>query len=92
MFRLLYSPFKVFILSSVFLVLSLSLDGGLARLLQLKQDEQALQKQLVQLDQLNAELQKQIVQAQDPAFIERQAMDLYDLAGDQDLVFVFTER
>jgi cell division protein FtsB len=92
MFRLFYSPVKIFLFCTVFVSLSLSLDGGLYRLFNLYRDEQVLRQQLESLQLQNADLQKQIVQAQDPTFIERQAMDLYDLAGDQDLVFVFTER
>lgn len=35
------------------------------------------------------ELEKQIQMAKDPAYIERVATDLYDLAGPNDLLFVF---
>ena len=92
MFRVFYSPIKMFVICFAFVILSLTFDGGVFRLVNLQNDHKTLTAQIVDLEQQNLALQRQIVQAQDPFFIERQAMDLYDLAGDQDLIFVFTDR
>lgn len=39
-----------------------------------------------------ASLNLQLTQAKDPAYIERQARDRLDLAGEHDLVFVFSDE
>lgn len=82
-------PAKVFIFCLLFFVLTLSLNGVPLRLWGLHRD----------LDRLDAEIKKnksdikglevKLAQAQEPAFIERQARDRLDLAGENDLIFVF---
>lgn len=68
------------------------LKGGLLHLYQLQRDHGNLSQQLIDLRQDVAKLDGQLKMAKDPSFIERQALDLYDLAQEHDLVFVFPDE
>jgi len=87
----LHSPIKVFWCCLVFVAISLLLNGSLLRLYGLHRDEVRLRTQTQQVIASMTELESQLRQAQDPAFLERQAMDRYDLADENDLVFVFSD-
>lgn len=52
---------------------------------QLEQSSKQLKIELASLD-------SKIRQATNPAFVEREARDRFDLVGEGDLVFVFTEE
>lgn len=88
---LLHSPLKVFWGCLAFVGVSLLLNGSLLRLYGLHRDELRLVVQTQQVNDSLAALDLQLRQAQDPAYLERQAMDRYDLADENDLVFVFSE-
>lgn len=83
------SPAQVFIFCGLFFVLTLSLNGVPLRLWGLHRDfdrlEGEIQKNLSDIKALDVKLS----QAQEPAFIERQARDRLDLASENDLIFVF---
>jgi hypothetical protein len=88
----LHSPVKVLIASLSFAGLSLLFNSGLLNLYSLHRDHQRLTDQIqavkLQVDELDLQLKK----AKDPAFIERQALDRYDLVEEHDLVFVFADE
>lgn len=75
----------------MFVGVSLLLNGSLLRLYGLHRDEIRLKVQTQQVTESLVDLEKQLRQAQDPAYLERQAMDRYDLADENDLVFVFSD-
>lgn len=85
-------PGQVFLLCLLFFGMSLLFDGILWRLWGLHRDEERLIGEMGQLKIEIASLDRQLKQAKDPAFIERQARDRLDLAGEHDLVFVFPEE
>lgn len=72
--------------------MSLLFNGGFFQLYQLHQDFEIIEKQIVSTEQQVATLNKQLAQAKDPSFIHRQALDHYDLASEEDLVFMFSEE
>lgn len=82
-------PAQVFVFCGIFFVATLSLNGVPLRLWGLHRDldryDFEIQKNLNDIKGLNMKLS----QAQEPAFIERQARDRLDLAGENDLIFVF---
>jgi cell division protein FtsB len=89
--KILYSPFKVAILSFTFVFLHLILGEGVFRLAKLQSDEKTLKTQIEEIQNQNKSLDMQVKMAQDPVFIERQAVELYGLAQEHDLVFVFNQ-
>ncbi len=89
--ELVHSPLRVFWGCLVFVGVSLLLNGSLLRLYGLHRDEIRLKVQTQQVTESLVDLEKQLRQAQDPAYLERQAMDRYDLADENDLVFVFSD-
>lgn len=88
----LQQPLKVFVYCILFVILSMMLNGGFLNLWSLQRDQARLLIQIeaekIQLVKLAQKLQN----AKDPVFIERQAVDRYDLADEQDLVFVFADQ
>jgi len=85
------SPRKVFWSCMVFLLVSLVLSGSLLRVYGLRREQSRLTNSIAQIKVEEQELANQLKAAQDPTQIERQAMNLYDLAEADDLVFVFSE-
>ena len=90
--RILHQPFKVFCFCIAFVCGSLLFNGGFLQLYQLHQDYRIIQEQIVSTENQVVSLSRQLAQAKDPSFIERQALDHYDLASEDDMVFVFSEE
>lgn len=90
--RFLQQPKKVFFFCLVFISLSSIFNGVLWRLWALHRDhDRRAVETLAAQDQILM-LTKQLEQAKDPVFIERQARDRFDLADENDLVFVFPSQ
>jgi hypothetical protein len=82
-------PRKVFVICSVVVLCTLLLNGTFIRLWSLHVDAD---RKLKDIAKTHIEVQKykaQLEQAKDPSYIERLAKDKFDLAGENDLVFVF---
>jgi len=90
--NLLQAPQKVIWICLGLVVLNLIIDGSLFRLWSLHRDYQTIQGNILSLDQQNAKLKMQLAKAKDPAFLEREARDRFDLVSEGDLVFVFSEE
>lgn len=85
-------PFKVLCLCAFFSFLSLLLNGSFLQLYGLNRDRETLQIQIGDLKRQIAMVDQQLVLAKDPQYIQRQALDKYDLVSDHDLVFVFADE
>jgi cell division protein FtsB len=90
--NLLQTPSKVIWICLALVVLNLVIDGSLLRLLTLYRDQAEIQKNLGQLSAQTGVLKKRLKHARDPAFMEREARDRFDLVSEGDLVFVFSEE
>ena len=84
-------PHKVLIVCLLVFVISLFINGALWRVWGLRRDLVTIQEQIDAAQKQSAILDVQVQQAKDPVFIERQARDKLDLAGEHDLIFVFPE-
>lgn len=82
-------PAKVFIFCLLFFVLTLSLNGVPLRLWGLHRDLDRYESEIHKNKKDIKALEVKLAQAQEPAFIERQARDRLDLASENDLIFVF---
>lgn len=82
-------PQKIFLGCLIFIVLSLVFNGVLWRLWGLHRDLDRYQEESVAAREEIVRLKSQLEQAKDPSYIEQQATDRFDLAGQDDLVFVF---
>lgn len=73
-----------------FAFIQLLIQGNLFHLVRMHSDRQALNENLhsIQADLLKLDLK--IRQAKDPIFIEKEAKDRLDMAGEDELVFVFS--
>lgn len=85
-------PGKVALFCLGIFVVSIVLNGNVFRLWGLHRDFDRISTDIVETKRSIAGLADQLKQAKDPAFIERQARDKLDLAGEHDLVFVFSEQ
>ncbi len=89
--RFLNHPGKVAVVCLIVFVVSIVLNGNVFRLWGLHRDMERIQEEIQETRSNISSLSAQLKQAKDPAFIERQARDKLDLAGEHDLVFVFSE-
>lgn len=90
--QLLQSPTKVIWICAGLVLLNLILDGSLFRLYRLYRDHTAIHEKIMNLQSKNQEMRQRLKQAKDPAFLEREARDRFDLVSEGDLVFVFSEE
>lgn len=74
------------------LVLNGVIDGSLFRLWSLHRDNVSIREKIVVLKDKNEEMKVRLKKAKDPAFLEREARDRFDLVSEGDLVFVFSEE
>lgn len=74
------------------IILNLVLDGSLFRLISLHRDSRKIERDIASLDKKTAELKARLKRARDPAFLEKEARDRFDLVSEGDLVFVFSEE
>lgn len=73
-------------------MLNLVLDGSLFRLWSLHRDHVNIQADIKNLEKQNADLKNRLKKAKDPAFMEQEAREKFDLVSEGDLVFVFSEE
>lgn len=89
---LLQNPQKIFWICLGLITLNVVLDGSLFRLWSLHRDSISIAQNIEILEQQNKELSRRLQRAKDPAFLEREARDRFDLVSEGDLVFVFSEE
>ena len=90
--KYLYHPKRILIFCVLFAVGSLIFNGGFYSLYSLHRDHNRLNDQMVLLEKQIVEMDQQLRLARDPEYIERQARDRYDLADEQELIFVFADE
>ena len=90
--QLLNSPLKVFWICASICFASVILDGSFIRLWSLHREASALEARIEAGKDQAKQLVFKIKEAQQPAFIERQARDQLDLVKEGDLVFVFADE
>lgn len=84
-------PYVVSIICLFFLISSLLLGGNFIRIWSLNREMEKLISEVNHSRLDIAQLNAQLIQANDVHFIERLAKDRLDFAGEEDLVFVFSE-
>ncbi len=89
---LLQKPLRVLSICLFLLFIGLFLDGSLFRLWSLHRDSGDLVKKISALEEKSKLTRMKIKNAKDPQFIEIQARDRFDLAGEGDLIFVFSDE
>ncbi len=87
--HLLNRPRKVAVYCILFVTLSALFNGVLWRLWALHRDHDRRVTEMARAMESIQSLRHEVERAKDPVFIERQARDRLDLAGEKDLVFVF---
>lgn len=90
--RFLNNPSKVALWCVIIFCVSIVLNGNVFRLWGLHRDHDRIILEIKETKHNISSLSAQLRQAKDPSFIERQARDKLDLAGEHDIVFVFPEQ
>jgi hypothetical protein len=90
--KLLHQPLKILLICLTFATASLLMNGTFLQLYRLHRDQNVIADQISATKMQIIDLDKQLKMAKDPVFIERQALDNYDLASENDLVFVFSDE
>ena len=86
------SPGKILGFCFAFFLLTLSLNGVPLRLWGLYRDMDRYNAEIVKAELDIKELGVKLSQASDPLYIEKQDRDRLDLAGENDLIFVFPNQ
>lgn len=86
------SPARILTFCIGFFLLTLSLNGVPLRLWGLYRDLDRYQSEIQKADQAIKDLGIKLEQASDPLYIEKHARDRLDLAGENDLIFVFPNQ
>jgi cell division protein FtsB len=89
---LLQAPQKVIWLCLGLILFNMVIDGSLFQLVALYRDQKDIQNRLEKLSVQTNDLKARLKRARDPAFLEREARDRFDLVSEGDLVFVFSEE
>lgn len=85
-------PLLVFFVAMGLLFSNLLVSGSFIRLYKLTRDETVLNSRIVETRKNIAELKVKMEKAKDLDFIMHQAVELYDLAEEDDLVFLFADN
>ncbi len=85
-------PLLVFFVATGLLFSNLLVSGSLIRLYKLTRDEKILNTRIVETRHEISELKVKMEKAKDLDFIMHQAVELYDLAQEDDLVFLFADN
>ncbi len=86
----LHRPLRVLWLSLAFLTLGLAMDGTWLRLIGLRGELKSLQEKMTVVQADHQRLRTALQKSHDPAFLERQARDHFDLVHEGDLLFIFS--
>ena len=89
--KLLIRPLRVFVICMSLAVFSLLANGTVFQLYRMHRDQRLIQEQIRATRVAILDLDKNLKLAKDPVFIERQALDNYDLVEENDLMFVFSD-
>ena len=74
------------------IMLNLVINGSLFRLWSLYHDYARLEQNIDAVKTRSTELRSKLQRAREPAFLEKEARDRFDLVSAGDLVFVFTDE
>lgn len=85
------APKKVFYFCLCIIFYNLFISGTIVKICRLNADYAKIEKQHNLVEKQNKELALKIKQAKDSDFIERQALDRFDMVSANDLVFYFPE-
>ena len=92
LFQILYKPFAVFILCLLFLLINLILDRTLFQIFGLNQNLRVIQNRIDYIGKKNLKIENKIKKSSDPDFVEREARERLDYAGEEDLIFLFPDK
>ena len=85
-------PFRVLKVCLLFVLIGLVFDGTLFHLWALHRDSEHLDSKTKMTIIQAKDLKYKIQQAKDPQFIELEAHERFELAGENELVFVFSDQ
>lgn len=92
LFQILYKPITVFLLCLLFLLINLILDGTLFQIFGLNQDLRVIQNRIDYIEKKNLKIEDKINKSSSPNFVEQEARERLDYAGEEDLIFLFPDK
>ncbi|PIU00045.1 MAG: hypothetical protein COT74_06760 [Bdellovibrionales bacterium CG10_big_fil_rev_8_21_14_0_10_45_34] len=82
-------PIAVALLVLAALLLSVVVDGSFLRFLQMRQESVRISESIESLKRQQLDLTERIRQAHRPEYIERQAVELFDVSQEDEIIFTF---
>ena len=76
----------------LFLLINLILDRTLFQIFGLNQNLRVIQNRIDYIGQKNLKIENKIKKSSNPDFVEREARERLDYAGEEDLIFLFPDK
>lgn len=88
--NILNRPGRVLIWAVMLAALYVGLDGNLYRIYEIRADQGRTRQEIRTLKSQLGQIRRSMSDFKDPRFLEREALERFDLAGEDDLIFVFS--
>jgi len=90
--QVLNRPLWVLIICIVLLLFNVMFDGTLSRLMNLVRSQKVLKSRIKDLERKNALVEDRLKKLSDSEFLEKEAKDRFNLIGEEDIVFIFSDE
>lgn len=85
-------PLWVLIICIVLILSNVMFDGTFSRLMNLVRSQKALKNRIEDLERKNTLVEERLKKLSDSEFLEKEAKDRFNLIGEEDIVFIFSDE
>ena len=90
--QILNRPAWVLIICIVLILSNVMFDGTFSRLMNLVRSQKALENRIKDLERKNTLVEERLKKLSDSEFLEKEAKDRFNLIGEEDIVFIFSDE
>ena len=90
--QVLNRPLWVLIICIVLILSNVMFDGTFSRLMNLVRSQKALKHRIEDLERKNTLVEERLKKLSDSEFLEKEAKDRFNLVGEEDIVFIFSDE
>jgi len=84
-------PYHVFIVCSIFILFNVVLDGTLFQIRKMYLNRKYINQKIVEIQTKDQVLVEKLNNLSQPIYLEKEIRDRFDLAGQGDLIFIFSD-
>ena len=90
--QILNRPAWVLIICIILILSNVIFDGTFSRLMNLVRSQKALENRINDIEQKNFLVEERLKKLSDSEFLEKEAKDRFNLIGEEDIVFIFSDE